>query len=91
MDIGSLLAEQRATGDAYRMTEKKVQALRRVLRGRDLADQARHQSEVALTSGIAQLARLGHRMLELDKLVAAANADSRSERLSADPTHSSGT
>ena len=77
MDIGSLLAEQRATGDAYRLTEKKVLDLRRALRARDMGEQARHRSEVELSSGLAQMARLGHRMLELDKSVAASNAESR--------------
>lgn len=77
MDIGSLLAEQRATGDAYRLTEKKVLDLRRALRARDMGEQARHRSEVELSSSLAEMARLGHRMLELDKSVAASNAESR--------------
>ena len=80
MDIGSLLAEQRATGDEFRMTEKKVLDLRRLLRARDLDARTRHQSELELSSGLAQLSRLGHRMLELDKLVAASNAESRTGR-----------
>ena len=77
MDIGSLLAEQRATGDAYRLTEKKVLDLQRALRARDMGEQARHRSEEELSSSLAQMARLGHRMLELDKSVAASNAESR--------------
>jgi hypothetical protein len=80
MEIGSLLAEQRATGDAFRLTEKKVLDLRRALGARDLGEQARHQWEAELSSGLAQMARLGHRMLELDKSVAVSNADKRTGR-----------
>lgn len=73
MELATLLFEQRATGDEFRVVEKGMQKLQKVLSGREVGAVERRQSEEALAFGWIELNRLSRRMLELDAAVAAAN------------------
>jgi hypothetical protein len=69
MEIGPLLVEQRATGDEFRVVEKDIQKLQKVLSGRGVGEGERRQSEEALAFGWVELHRLSRRMIELDASV----------------------
>ena len=71
MEIAPLLVEQRTTGDEFRVVEKGMQKLQKVLYGRGVGAVERRQSEEALVFGWVELHRLSRRMLELDAALAA--------------------
>ena len=71
MEIAPLLVQQRATGDEFRVVEKNIQKLQKVLSGRGVGAGERRQSEEALAFGWMELQRLSRRMLELDAALAA--------------------
>lgn len=69
MDIKALLAEQRRTGDEFRVAEKAIQDLQTLLSGRGIDAASRSKAEAEMASGWIELARLGQRRLELDASV----------------------
>ena len=71
MEIAPLLVQQRATGDEFRVVEKGMQKLQKLLSGRGVGLVERRQSEEALAFGWVKLHRLSRRMLELDAALAA--------------------
>jgi hypothetical protein len=72
MEIGPLLIEQRRTGDEFRVAEKAIDKLRKLLASSGIDSDARARMELAMTSSTAELVRLGERMLELDASVTVA-------------------
>ena len=70
MEIAPLLVEQRTTGDEFRVVEKGMQKLQKVLSGRGVGAVERRQSEEALAFGWVELHRLSRRMLKLDAALA---------------------
>jgi hypothetical protein len=80
MEIGPLLVEQRRTGDEFRIAEKSIHKLQKLLSGRGIDAATRAQMETAMASRLAELARLGQRLLELDASVTAAGLRTRSLR-----------
>jgi hypothetical protein len=79
MEIGPLLLEQRRVGDEFRVAEKAIQDVQRLLVGSEIDPAARARMEVAVASRIAELMRLGQRLLELDASVTAASLGERIE------------
>ena len=74
MEIGPLLVEQRRIGDEFRVAEKAIQDVQRLLARRDTDPASRAQMQAGVASSIAELMRLGQRMLELDESVSSAAA-----------------
>jgi hypothetical protein len=72
-ELGELLVQQRQVGDEYRVVEKVVQELRKLMGSRNIdpTDLAQMEVDVAIRS--AALNRLGKRLLELDAAVTIAS------------------
>jgi hypothetical protein len=71
--MSELLVQQRQVGDEYRVVEKVVQELRKLMGSRNIdpTDLAQMEVDVAIRS--AALNRLGRRLLELDAAVTIAS------------------
>jgi len=73
MEIGPLLVEQRRIADEFRVVEKAMQEVQRLLARRDTDPASRARMEAGVASSFAELMRLGQRMLELDASVTIAS------------------
>ena len=80
MRMAALLVEQRRIGDEFRLAEKAIEKEQAVLAGRGIDAASRTQMEAGAPSRVAELMRLGQRMLELDASVSAAAARARLSR-----------
>ena len=74
MELGPLLVEQRRIGDEFRVAEKAIQEVQKLLARRDIDPASRARMEAGVASSVAELMRLGQRMLELDASVRVAAA-----------------
>jgi hypothetical protein len=73
MEIGPLLVEQRRIADEFRVVEKAMQEVQRLLARRDTDPASRARMEAGVASSFAELMRRGQRMLELDASVTIAS------------------
>ena len=73
IDIGSLLVEQRRIADEFRVVEKAIQELHKLLAAKNVDPVNRTKMETGVIAHTTELMRLGKRMLELDASVTTAS------------------